>query len=297
MGKGSQTVLSELRRCGFAVVWLERSERSALEAARAASGAFFSGSGASQAKEACSHHGPARHPDHNSLVLHGLGFLTTPEYGGREQFHLVCGATSLCSWPSDEFREAFQLGADVLQRRCLEILEQLDLAAAEEWRSQIAERGDPSVCDAFLYPANGANNGCAPGSVAMSGHLDPGWFTTKQGCVCQGGGLQLWDPEAQAWLDAESSAFYEAAGQDSCRALAGGTEPEDFIVIFAGERLATWTDGGVPAVTHRVLTCSEDRLSFIYDCSVCSSRCCCSRAWTPLRRRPRMRCRSTPTTR
>lgn len=133
------------------------------------------------------------------------------------------------------------------------LLERVNHGAADEWRSQVLADGDPSVCDAFHYPALGD---AAP-MVAMDRHFDPGWWTIKQGADLEAG-LQLWDPETQAWLDAERPEFY------------GGLDPSDCAVVFAGERLASWTEGSeleIPAVPHRVVAPrgQRSRTSFIFE--------------------------------
>merc|ERR1711865_1189135 len=112
--------------------------------------------------------------------------------------------------------------------------------------------GDPSVCDGFYYPALGPD---AP-EIAMGDHFDPGWWTVKQGCST--GGLQVWDCQAEVWIDVESEEFY------------GSLDPGSCVVVFVGERTGTWTEGSdleVPAVRHRVAapTGSNPRKSFIFE--------------------------------
>lgn len=275
-------VLEQLRRRGFAALRLGGVEqRGVLEAARRASGAFLASAG----REAAVHRGPARHPKLSRLTLHGLGYVSTPGYADRRQFHLILGASELCPWPSEQakgscddgppdaaaterggggggeplLRAAFERGAALLASLSVSLLERVDEAAAAEWRGQVAESGDPSVCDAFLYPASAAAaSASADARVAMSSHLDPGWFTIKQGCV--DGGLEIYDRSAEAWVNVEEASFY--APHDAAEAASA---PEDAVVIFAGERLETWSDGTIPAAPHRALTCPADRVSFIFE--------------------------------
>lgn len=245
-------VLEELRCRGFAALSLSSEQAAALEAAQAACAHFFS-SAEPGTKQRCMHRGPPRSAELPALPLHGLGYVSTPEYGGREQFHAIRGAVELCAWPDEEFREAFEQGTHVLQRVCLDLLERVDPAAVAEWREQVCDRGDPSVCDAFLYPAGNASS--AATGMAMGRHFDPGWFTIKRGS--RDGGLQVWDRSCEAWVDVEGASFYTGSK--------GSTEPESALVVFAGERLATWTEGVIPAVPHRVRACAADRLSFIFE--------------------------------
>lgn len=252
-----------LRRRGFAVLRLYNSaERDALDKAAAAGMALLSeppnGSSGSSSKL------PMRHPSHPKLALHGVGRCSTPAYGGREQFHSVCGAADICPWPSSDFRAAFEGGEAVLRALCLSSLQLLGTEALEEWRSQVAADGDPSVCDAFLYPAplpvpetTQDAEGVQEPKIAMDSHFDPGWWTAKQGSDAHG--LHLWDRELQAWVDAESPEFY-----------GDGCSPGDAVVIFAGERAAQFTEGSsfeVPAVPHRIMapTGPSPRGSFVYE--------------------------------
>jgi len=251
-----------LRRRGFAVLRLDNTaERAALDAAAAAGTALLSAAAdAEGGSSGSSSRVPRRHPSYPKLALHGMGRCSTPAYGGREQFHSICGAADLCPWPSAEFREAFQGGEAVLRALCLSSLQLLGADALEEWRSSVAADGDPSVCDAFLYPAPpDPEEASAPKDpkIAMDSHLDPGWWTAKQGSDAHG--LQLWDRELGAWVDAESPAFY-----------GDGCEPRDAVVIFAGERAAQWTEGTafeVPAVPHRIMAPlgPHPRGSFVYE--------------------------------
>lgn len=245
--------LCQLRLRGFAALRLTPAQRASLDRARRLGGAFLA---APQRSEAA-FRGPPRHPRHSSLALHGLGYVSTPGFAGREQFHFIAGASELCPWPGEDkgdFRAAFEEGVDVLSALCLDLLERADPAARVEWCRQVGERGDPSVCDVFLYPkAAGPKAQLPPAEqrVAMSEHLDPGWLTVKQGSL--DGGLEVFDRTARAWVNAETVAFF------------GDGAPEDGAVVFAGERFSTWSEGAVPAVLHRTLSCREDRVSFIYE--------------------------------
>lgn len=213
--------------------------------------------------------GPARHPEHSALVLHGLGYVNSSCYAGRQQFHWIAGARAQSPWPlqdCDGFRDAFEEGADVLAALCVDLLGSVDADAAEAWRAEATERGDPSVCDAFSYPAlppEAAERAeTSEQRVAMSGHLDPGWFTVKQGSL--DGGLEVFDRTTEAWVNVEEAAFHAPGGPPTQPGDAEGLA-EGVVVIFAGERLETWTEGGIPAVPHRALSCRRDRLSFIFE--------------------------------
>jgi len=202
-----------------------------------------------EAKQKLKYRGPPRHPSLPQLPLHGLGYVQTPLYGGREQFHLIGGGLESCPWPDEAYRQVFEDGMSLLQRHCLSALKKLDPTAVAEWHRQADATGDPSVCDAFYYP------GC-PGKVgeeAMGGHLDPGWLTVKQGS--RDHGLEVWNRNRNEYQNIEDPNFYGSSDMS----------PEDAIVIFAGERLQEWTEGLIPAVHHRVLVCDADRLSFVYE--------------------------------
>jgi len=276
-GAGSLTTIADtLRRRGFLTLRLgDVVERDALETAAAVGNALLGPAGEVDRRRCGSFKVPARHPLHPELVLHGLGPVSTPLYGGRRQFHCISGAADFCPWPSMEFRVAFEHGEAVLRARCIALLELLSAGAAEEWRSQVEAGGDPSVCDAFLYPAveqddqvedveeeereeklrSQAEEGDPV--LAMGCHFDPGWWTAKQGCDARG--LQLWDRERHAWVDAEDPSFY-----------GDGCAPRDAIIMFAGERTQMWTQGTdfeVPAVPHRVVAPrgSRARVSFVFE--------------------------------
>eukprot|EP00929_Paragymnodinium_shiwhaense_P086544 TRINITY_DN47049_c0_g1_i1.p1 TRINITY_DN47049_c0_g1~~TRINITY_DN47049_c0_g1_i1.p1 ORF type:complete len:327 (-),score=62.41 TRINITY_DN47049_c0_g1_i1:62-988(-) len=250
-----------LRRRGYVALRLSAEERSALEAAEAACAALLG----STAEPIVTPDGPRRHPEHGKIVLHGLGFFYNHMYAERRQFHLISAARDICPWPDDAFRSVFEAGEAVLRRLCLELLCRLGEEAVAEWRQMIEADGDPSVCDAFHYPALGEEK--AP-LMAMSRHFDPGWWTIKQGAALEDsaedgdgldpGGLQLWDVSTEAWVHAERRAFF------------GGEDPRDFAVVFAGERTATFTEEtplAVPAVPHRVVAPrgSKARTSFIFE--------------------------------
>jgi len=291
-------VLCQLRRRGFVALCLTPQERLLLERARQLSLAFLS----MPQREAAKYRGSARHPQHNRLALHGLGYVFQPGYADRRQFHHVAGASDVCPWPAEgstgegaalgDFRATFESGAALLSSLCVRLLEQVDVNAAAEWRSQVLEHGDPSVCDAFLYPAAAAAVAkSAEEREAMCSHLDPGWFTLKQGSL--DGGLEVFDRSSQAsvlqprrrqllggdiadsapaaWVNVEEATFYGPGGGGCCgRDVANSADgaaaaPLDVVVVFAGERLASWTEDEIPAVPHRALTCGGDRLSFIFE--------------------------------
>lgn len=256
-------VLDSLIRRGFAVVRLRDDEARFILDAAARAGEDFLGASGDEAKHRCSSRKVLpRHPNFPKLVLHGLGWGSTPAYGGREQFHVIHDALDICPWPSEEFRAVFEAAETVLRELCLHLLGLLGEEAVAEFHSQITADGDPSVCDAFLYTvstkATEQGEQTFEEDIAMDSHLDPGWFTAKQGSNAHG--LHLWDRERNSWVDAEDPSFYDAHG----------CSPRDAVVIFAGERAASFTEGSaseVPAVPHRVVKPRgpRPRESFIFE--------------------------------
>ncbi|CAE8629743.1 unnamed protein product [Polarella glacialis] len=254
-----------------AVHWEDAASAETVAAALAACEDFFldAQTGAALAKE---QRVPSRHPVFTGLCLQGLGYLPRTLQCGRKQFHSIVGARDVAPWPSASelqrrgFCEAFVAAEAILQDAALAALRATSPGCVEEWAEEIAQKGDPSVCDAFLYPgllAARAMSSAADVATTMDAHLDPGFLTLKLVNRRQRG-IQLQAANGD-WLDAEGPEMC-IAPCDSDRRDGHEFDPEEAVLLlFAGERLDTLTEGGIRAVPHRVAATEEARLSFVFE--------------------------------
>mmetsp|Transcript_26318 Transcript_26318/g.40004 ORF Transcript_26318/g.40004 Transcript_26318/m.40004 type:complete len:285 (-) Transcript_26318:257-1111(-) len=269
---GPDEALRYLRQRGYVVLPLNNQERHILSAAHESAEQWLSNPTAD--RDSLIYRGCPRHPVHDRIALHGLGYVFQSGYADRKQLHWIAAARDVMPWPcptptteggrgegegeAAHLQKTFEAGAAVLSGLCQKLLEQIDPNAVSEWKQQILADGDPSVCDAFLYPGRDDEKSLLSDKrEAMCSHLDPGWFTVKQGSL--DGGLELFDPTSEEWVNVESAAFFRELGVD----------PESVAICFAGERLMSWTEENdlesIPAVHHRALTCPNDRISFIFE--------------------------------
>ena len=117
--------------------------------------------------------------EHKRLPLAGIGFsvVSDGEQHTREQLHLVADASALAlvPWPRQVggLEAAARYATAELHSVAVRLLAALD-AGYEASRAAQAERlGDPSVLDAFLYPAREAGQA----QLLMRTHADPGLLT------------------------------------------------------------------------------------------------------------------------
>ena len=283
----SDALDQQLRRHGFAVLALPRDRRLALGTHDATFLDLFEAPTKAKARLRCSRRPTATTRSQartSSLPLAGIGYNTVTGQGAddsheevitRQQFHLVADEAALALLPwrgvgaPRGLEQASRQACAELHALCTELLGALAGGRFERRRAEQAERlgGDPSVLDAFLYPAAPSPPeevpppskrartdrrtlaAEAPASVAprclMRTHTDPGLLTLT--LASRPAGLEVLDHGGGGWVAAEA-----ACGPDDA-------------LLLCGEALQILSGGRYRACAHRVVQAAMPRFSLVFE--------------------------------